>query len=272
MSVLQLNTASPPLTSGQPQPIAPNAGTGPPTFYTAYRAINEAMRDAGYLGSGTDATSEELARFMPRLNELANWWQTKGIKLWLEEDLSFTPVQGYNCYQFGTQVTNTVPGTYFLVAKPLRFKEGFWVDNTGNSRPLLPILSRNEWDYLSTRTQQGAISQFYVDKQQNYTNLFLWLTPDLYSATQGQVHVVAQAQVNNVISLTDAMNLPIEWFMALHWNLASQIDQGQPKEVQDKNTQMAEMTLTALEDWDVEDASVTFQPDYRLQYQQNSFR
>ena len=272
MATLQLNESNPATTSGNPQPIAPNSGSGPPYFYSGYRVIAEAMRDAGYLDQQQDPSSDDLARYLPKLNEITNLYQARGMRLWLEEDMSFAPVAGYNCYQFGTYVTNTVAGTYFVMSKPLRFREGYWLDNYGNSRPLLPVLSRNEWDYLSNRTQTGPISQFFVDKQQNFTNVWLWLTPDTWSASNGQVHLVGQVQVNNLVSVTDSMNFPLEWFAALRWGLASEIDQGQPKEVQDKNEKKAQEYLALLDGWDTEDASITMQPDYRSQYMQNSFR
>jgi hypothetical protein len=59
------------------------------------------------------------------------------------------------------------------------------------------------------------------------------------------------------------MNFPIEWALALEWGLADQIKTGQPLAVQANASQMATKYQAALEDWDVEDADTSIQPDQR---------
>lgn len=252
-------------------PVAPPLGTGPGTFNTPYRIITFAMRDAKLIGRGELPTSEDLAEYMTRLNDIINFLQTKGLKLWLQEDLYITPIAGVNLYSWG-------PGGTVVCPRPPRFLEGYWQDNlggqqvpTGARRPLICI-SRNEWDYLSTTVTQGQVSSYFTDKQQLLTNLYLWLTPDQFAAENGVVHMLAQVQVNNMLSLTDTMNFPIEWFLALHWALGYDISQGQPGAVTALCAQNAKTYLDALEGWDVEDASTFFQTDQRTQYTGYRFR
>jgi len=275
-NVLTLNESNPATTGLVMQPNAVPLGVQPPNTNNAYQIITLAMRNADYLDKLQDPSSDDLAEYLPRLNALINFEQTQGLKLWLEQDVSFTAILGQNCYQFGYNTTNTVAGTFFNVPKPLSVKEAFWQDANGNRRPLIPM-SRNDWDTLGTVVQQGAVNSYYADKQDNFMNVWIWLTPDAYTATVGsqsglsQVHVIFRVQVNNFFTLTDQMNFPVEWFMFLQWSLAQEIGTGQPDPILEKIDKMTTMYRTALEDFDYEDASTVFQPDSRIQYVNNRF-
>jgi hypothetical protein len=249
-----------------PSPInpVPTSGTGPYDFNSPAQVVTFAMKNAGYLGKGGQPTSEDFAEYIPRLNMILNRLQTKGLKLWLQQVIAITCVQGQNLYTFG-------PTGNVSAVRPTRFLEGCWQDFAGNRRPLI-CLSQNEWDYLSTLVTQGSVNSYFVHKNQLTMDLYLWLTPDLYSATQGQVWMLTQVQINNVVGLYDTMNFPIEWFQALHWILAYEISIGQPASIIAICKMNAEKYLQELEDWDVEDASTVFQPDQRTQYVGNKFR
>jgi hypothetical protein len=269
MTTVTLNESNP-VTTGSMQPQPVNPGTGPANTNNAYQVITLAMRNAGYLDKLQDPSSDDLAEYMPRLNSLVNFEITQGLKLWLEQDVSFTAIQGYNNYQFGSNCTNTVAGTYFNVPRPLSVKEAYWQDAWGNRRPLISM-SRNDWDTLGTVITQGPVNSYYSDRQQNFLNLWIWLSADYWTANYGQVHAILRVQANQVISITDAMNFPVEWFQFLQWALAAEIDTGQPKEITDTCDKMTAFYRNALEGWDTEDANTVFQPDSRTQYVLNRF-
>ena len=56
--------------------------TTPISFNTPDRVIRFAMDNAGLLQDGDSPSSEQYAKYMPRLNDMINVWQTEGIKLW----------------------------------------------------------------------------------------------------------------------------------------------------------------------------------------------
>ena len=237
--------------------------TAPTNFNTPDRIIRMAMVDAGYLQDGDDPTSEQFANYLNRLNDLINLWQTKGLKLWLGSDLSVPLTAGQATYTFG-------PGGSVDMTKPLRVLQGYYLDTSDTKRPLLP-LSRDEYTRLSNVVQLGALNSYFVDKQQSVLSISFWLTPDTTAAT-GTAQLIIQQQVVNLVSLNDDMNFPQEWFMALRWGLADDICTGQPQAIMDRCFTKAEMFRTALEDWDVEDASTVFQPDQRSAYNVGRFR
>lgn len=237
--------------------------TIPATFNTPSRIIEYAMKDAGFLQRGDLPNSDELVEYSNRLLDMINLWQTQGLKLWLNQDLSVTLTAGTNLYTLG--LTGTV-----VMNKPMRVIQAYCV-NTGNvSRPIM-IISRDEWSRLSDRTNTGAINSIFVDKQQLTLDVYLWLTPDAVSATD-ILHLVTQYQVTNFTNLTEVMNFPQEWAMALRWGLADDICGGQPSAIMERCANRAKIYRDALEDWDVEDTATKFQPDMGNSYTRGGFR
>lgn len=221
------------------------------------------MRDAGYLGTLDDPSSDDLAEYIPRLNELVNMEQTQGLKLWLQEDVSFTPVESQQSYALG-------PSGDVVMPRPTRIIEGYFMlptTDTGGIEIIYPLiqLSRNEWDTLGVRNPQGITNSYFVDKQQENLIVWLWLNPTAYTAT-ATVHFICQCAINQVISITDAVNFPPEQFIYLHWALADEISTGQPVAIQAKCSRMREYYRQKLEAFDVEDTSTFFQADPRATY------
>jgi hypothetical protein len=228
---------------------------GPTTFATADRIIRFGMKDAGLLQEGDEPNGEDYAQALQRLNDILNLTQTQGIKLWLNFMQSITLTAGVSSYVLG-------PAGAILSVKPPRVLEAYYLTPQNISRPLIN-LSRNEYNLLPNLTQQGAIASYFVDRQQLNTVVNFWLVPDASAAT-GTCSLLVQRQVANVVSLTDDMNFPIEWFMYLRWALADDISTGQPQSIVQRCSQRAEAYRTALEDWDVEDADTLFQPDAQI--------
>jgi hypothetical protein len=226
-----------------------------PQPQTCYQIIQDAMVDAGLLGQGDEPNSEDLAEHMRRLNKYVTFLQTKGLKLFVQEDYAFNPTAGQNLYTFGpngTQVMN----------KPRRIIEAYYTDNNAVRRPLIGPIGRQEWDTYSTITTQGTVTSFYIDKQLLTLNLYLWLTPDAQAAT-GQVHVIIDNQIGNFLQVTDQMAFPPEWALCLEWGLAYQISTGQPPSIVQVCRDNWQYFQTELDDWDVEDAGTRFEPDQR---------
>lgn len=228
--------------------------TFPADFSTPQRMITQAMRNAGLIGQLTVPESSVFAEYMPRLNDYINYLQIKGLKLWLNFDQSVTLVQGQSLYTF-------FPTGDVDITKPMRFVDGYFLDQTNNRRPLYAT-SWTDWIRLSNVVNQGAVTQYFADKQRDRINCNFWLTPDAEAAL-GTAHIIIQRQVTEVVELDDTMDFPQEWFIGIHWGFAADICTGQPKEVIARCERMAEKYLTDLENWDVEDTSTYFQPDSR---------
>lgn len=237
-----------------------------PAENTPNGIIWDALTESGRLAQGDVADSDVLARWSRRLRDLINAWQTDGLRLWLQVDQSITLVAGQTTY-------TAKPGGDINITKPLRSLQGYYLNSTNASapvrQPIFPI-SWNEWLTLSTTTQQGPISQYFIDKQATQLNVSFFLTPDTVTAANGTAHLLLQQQVVNFTGLTDTMNFPIEWRLALVWGLADQMTTGKPQEVVARCAGMAMKYKMALDNWDVEDADTRFTPNTQFLSQNSS--
>lgn len=234
-----------------------------PNDNTPLSIINDAYFDAGLTQEGQVPNSEQVVIGMRKLTDIINLFQTQGLKLWLMEDYAVPLVAGTGTYTFG-------PAGSIVMAKPLRVIDAYYEDANHIRRPLIPMA----WaDYirLSKITQVGQINSYFVDKQQLQLSVFFWLIPDANAVT-GSAHLILQKQATNFISLTETVNFPIEWRIALRWALADELATGQPQAIMDRCQQRAMSYRAMLEDWDVEDAPTRFTPDSRSQYATGAFR
>ena len=211
--------------------------------------IQDAYFDAGLIGVGQLVNGEQIVMGMRKLTDLINLWQTQGLKLWLNVDTSITLVAGTSTYTLG-------PSGTVDMTKPLRVVEAYYMDANGIRRPLTP-LAWADYVRLSTVNQSGSVNSYFVNKQATLLSVLFWPAPDTTAAT-GTGHLVLQTQVTNFINLTETMNFPLEWRIALRWGLADELATGQPQAIMDRCQQRALAYRTMLEDWDVEDAPTRF--------------
>ena len=225
-----------------------------PADNTPISVINDAYFDAGLTQEGQTPNSEQIVAGMRKLTDLVNLWQTQGLKLWLNVDTTIPLVAGQGTYTM-------LPGGDIDMVKPLRVLEAYYRDVNAIRRPLNPM-SWNDYIRLSQVTNTGQINSYFIDKKQLQLDVFFWLIPDATAAT-GTGHLLLQTQVTNFISVTETLNFPIEWRIALRWGLADELSTGQPQAIMDRCQQRAAMYREMLENWDVEDAPTRFSPDSR---------
>lgn len=226
-----------------------------PNDNTPASILEDAYFDSGYLQEGQTLNSEQIVRGMRRMTGLINTWQVKdGLRLWLNQDTPITLTTGIGLYTLGP--TGTV-----AMVKPLRVIDAYWLSAAGIRRSLSP-LARLDYDRLSQINQSGTINSYFVDKQATTLNVFFWMPPDATDAL-GTAHVVLQNQVTNFTNVTEDMNFPLEWRMALHWGMADELSTGQPQSIMDRCQGKAEMYYAMLSAWDVEDAPTYFTYDSR---------
>lgn len=235
--------------------------TTPANENTSYAIISDAMEDACMLPEGDDPNSEQLARYQRRLNQLIKELMTgeDGVRLWRLKDTSLTLFADQSNYTFGP--TGTV-----IMPKPDQIYDQYYLYSGafGGTRRPVSRISRQQWDSLSTTNQLGPITQIFVDPQQTQLEVNTWLVPDANEAT-GTLQLVFMNQVTSFVSVTDQMNFPLEWALALHWLLASQICMGQPAAVISRCDGMAAYYKQKLIEWDQEhETSILPQPDQRM--------
>lgn len=230
---------------------------------TVYGIIKDAMFDAGYLEEGANPNSEQIANNMRRLSDIINYYQTKGLKLFLLEEVSINLVTGQGLYTLG-------PGGDVNMRMPKRVLQGFVLNPQGIQRPLV-ALSWQEWMTLSQVTgNNSTISSYFIDKQAAVLNVHFWNPPDSTDAANTAV-LLTQVAAPEVFTLTQSVAFPQEWRLALRWGLADDISTGQPEAIMSRCKTNATIYREALEDWDVEDVSMQFTVDPRNDYGYRGF-
>lgn len=231
--------------------------TGTSVSNTAYGIINDAMVDAGLLSQGQRPSSDQVANYLRRLNDIISLWQTYGLKLFLQQEVSFPLVAGTGIYTFGPTGTVVMP-------KPSRVLQGFVLIATSNVRRPLVALSVDEWERLGQITgNQGPINSYMVRKFADVLQVNLWLTPDATEALNTCV-LLMQVQPTGPVFISDETSFPQEWRIALRWALAEDISTGQPQAIIDRCARNAQMYREQLEGWDVEDAPTFMAVDMRM--------
>lgn len=238
---------------------------------TAYGIIADAMVDAGLLQEGQNPDSEQLANFMRRLNDIINLWQSYGLKLFLQQEVTFSMVADHADYHFAP-VTGVYPSYYIPMAKPSRVLQGYITVTPGNIRRPLTALSVDEWERLGQVVgNPGPVNSYMVKKYMSELVVYLWPAPDTTDALNTCTLLFQIAPAGPVI-LTDNTSFPQEWRIALRWALAEDISTGQPQAVIDRCAKNAEIYRVQLEGWDVEDVPTSFAPDMRMQQGYGRFK
>lgn len=235
----------------------------PTYFHTPGRLIRLALKDAGRLQTGADPSAEVLADAMGRLADLINTYQTQGLKLWLNSILEVPLTAGTAAYTLG-------PAGAIIPTKPLRAPEAWYVRTDGNRRSLNP-LSLRDYHGLGNLTTPGAINSYLVDKQQTNLVVRFWPVPTATEASGGSVELLIQQQAVAPSNLDEAIAFPVEWYLALRWGLADELATGQPAVIMDRCERKAREYRRLLEDWDVEDVSVQFQPSMQMTASRSRF-
>lgn len=224
----------------------------PASLYTPMRMVKQALKDCGRLQTGDEPTGEVLADALGRITDLMNFWQTQGLKLFLNQLLSITPVSGTSLYTLG-------PGGSLITSKPTRVLEAWRVQSDGSRVPL-NSLSWNQYYRLGNLTDGGVTNSYFVDKQTTNLLVRFWPVPDAVTSA-GTFELLTQAQATTPTELDETISFPVEWYLALRWGLADELASGQPAVIMDRCAGKAAAYRQALEDWDVEDTSTIFQRD-----------
>ena len=203
------------------------------------------------------------------LNMLLKNMQSNGMQLWTYQLLAIPMVVGQFVYTIGpvgADVTST---------RPLRLFEGSYIRDT-TCTPYydtpLRLISRLEYLRYGNKSIQAIPNSVYyhpgidlvsglTSPSTGYGTLFIYTAP---SQTTRTIYANFQRPIYDVSASGDEFDLPQEWFRCLKFMLGGdlafdypQVDPAWAGKVIDMGKQMQD----ELQDWSVENAAVTFQPD-----------
>ena len=217
--------------------------------------INGALRVLGVIGAGDSPTPQDYQNCSEALNLYIKQLQTKGMPLWLVEDLPVPMVAGQYTYTLG-------PTGDVVCDRPLRVVMAFIRSPQGNDTTL-QVISRQEYMQQGYKPSSGTPNQVYYDPQLGNGVLYVFNNPNAAGWT---IHLQVQQPISDILTPNAIPQFPSEWFNTLKFGLADQLalEYGVPAQVRAELAQRAAKYEEVMTDWSQEEASTSFSPDFRF--------
>lgn len=170
---------------------------------TALDMVTNAMLKLGLLSSGEAPSGAELEDGITALNLMLKAWQVRGCDLWREDDRSVT---------IAANTTPTALSADIRQVYGARFVSGTYERELGQ-------WERSQYLSLPVKSATGDPSVFYVSRQRDASNLYVWPVP----TTNSTLKIDCERIVDTVEAGTDELDIPQHAFSAVAWNLAAEI-------------------------------------------------
>ena len=241
--------------------------------YTVTRdqIITLALRKLGVIEIGATPDAETIANASMSFNLLIKQMSTDGLKLWKISELIIPLVNNQTSYILGGSTSvpmyDSLNPTVAITDKPLKVIQGFY-RNLQNTPPIdvpVMVISKQEYNILGSKQSTGVANTIFYDPRKLNGVLYVYLTPNLYTQTNLQMHLIAQMPLDDLTTALGVPDFPNEWMNCLVWNLADQLsmEYGVPMNARQEIALRAAAYKAQLVDWDVEASSTFFSPDYR---------
>ena len=98
----------------------------------------------------------------------------------------------------------------------------FAIQNRPQAIPFYHTLNRTDYSNLPDKTSMGRPTQLWWNRQRTITELEIWPSPE-EQFTFAQITGYRQTQMQDVGALTDELEVPDRWYLAIVCNLAAQL-------------------------------------------------
>ena len=147
------------------------------------------------------------------------------------------------------------------IDRPLRIVEAFIRDEDSNDRPVR-VISEKEYYELSNKNSDGAVTSIYYDAQLTTGQLYVWPQTSIVTDL---LEMVVHRPIEDMDGSADTFDVPVEWLEPIVWGLSWRMgpDAGISEARIAALKSVADEFLAQAEGHDIEDASVTFEPEFR---------
>ena len=238
---------------------------------TRDQVIAKALRLLGILEIGDTPDADTVTNAAMSLNLFIKQMSTDGLKLWKNSELIIPLTLNKTVYTLGGATSDLMYDTQApsvaITDKPLKAIQGFYRNQEVSpyiDTPVL-LLSKQEYNTLGSKYSTGTTNSIFYDVKKLNGLLYVYLTPDLNTQTNLGLHLVAQMPLADINAASDIPDFPNEWMNCLVWNLADQLalEYGVPMNHRQEISQRASIYKEHLSDWDVDNYSTFFAPDFR---------
>ncbi|QDP58758.1 MAG: hypothetical protein GOVbin1573_45 [Prokaryotic dsDNA virus sp.] len=166
-----------------------------------------ALRHAGRTPWGQAAEAEDMAFAVGEIFRMLKAWQASDA-LWTRDTQSVALVTAQAAY------TLTSP------ARPLRIHNARYKDANGYEMPM-ERMTADEYDALPDKASRGIPTTWFYDRKAEAGTLYVWPVPA--SATTETIEMRIEAEIEDITSSTDALDVPAEWYDAVVYGLAARL-------------------------------------------------
>jgi hypothetical protein len=167
-----------------------------------------AFRHAGQLELTQMPSTAQAAAGRDILETIIDALAMEGVSARATQFVTLTLVPGTNVYTLGSETLDVLdPGKYIDPASP-------------DSETPVMVISREEWQLISSRAAEGRPSQMYVHKEFSLLQLFMWPTPDVAGSS---IRLLTGRRLADCDDDNATMDLETFWVMYLVTALAARI-------------------------------------------------
>jgi hypothetical protein len=182
-----------------------------------------ALKKAGVLGVGQDASAEDINDTFADLQDMVAQWQHKRWLIWHLVDLSIVST-GAQSYTIGPG------GDIPFPVRPDRIEAAFLrqlVMSQPNQvdYPLEILFSREDYNLIRLKQLQSFPESLFYDSA--YPLGVIYPYP-IACASIYSIHVSVKELLSQFTSLSQVVNIPLEYFAALKYNLAIRVHASYP--------------------------------------------
>lgn len=208
---------------------------------TANSLITQALKVSGVLGQGQIASAEDMNDALQHMNQMLAQWRTQRWLVYRLADVSKVST--------GAQSYTVGPGGDFNVARPEQIASGFFrqLNPTAGTSGLVDfnmsiIRSRQDYNSIALKQMPSFPQAVFYDNTYPLGTLLLWPVPN----TNFEIHISVLQDLEQIDSLIQVINLPMQYDAALMWNLAARLRPSYQLPPDQTVTAMAKVALNVI--------------------------
>ena len=179
---------------------------------TAQTVIDAALRDIGALDPNESPTANETSNVLAELNSLLDSWNTDGLMIYAETEVSHTLTPSDGSY------TISASGADITATRPIKILRA-WIRDSNIDYPV-EVISKEAYDLIADKATTSTYPQ-YLYYEPSYANgtIKLWPVPSEAKVLYMTVH----SQLSSFATAGTTFAMPPGYQRAIQKNLAIEI-------------------------------------------------
>lgn len=167
----------------------------------------DVLRHLFVLEDEDTADAIDAAKVLRAMRNMLRTWQVDGVRLWLTEDQTITPVASTASYALAIRATEVIDA---------------WRRSSGSDTPI-KLYTRQEYNDLPNKSAEGSPYALFADRDRTATTCYLYPVPNAASAANETIYVTCRIPLQDALATGDEVDIPPEWVEALGWGTAKRL-------------------------------------------------